>query len=116
MKKRTYFALPLLLLAICVFSCKKDTPNKPELDCIEQYVQTNNLIPYSGQVFLDCTDMVLLFEYEGKDYFMEDNNCADMIAIPFDRDCVPLCQSVEDPILNDFFRNAAYQKIMWYKP
>lgn len=116
MKKFTLFALLMLLLAINLPSCKKSEPNKSEFDCIEQFVQINNFVPYAGQVFLDCTDMVLLFEYDGKDYFIEDNNCADMIAIPFDRDCLPLCQSVEDPILNEFFRTAVYQKIMWFKP
>jgi len=114
MKKLTHRSLPLLLLAISLFSCKKSEPNKPDLDCITNFVLMNNFIPYSGQVFMDCTDMILLYEYEGKDYFVHDNNCADMIAIPIDCDNMLLCQSYDDPIWSDFFRNAVYQRIVGY--
>lgn len=115
MKENILCLLSAFFLTSLIFSCKKVEPILPpqvELDCVEAFVQKNNLIPYSGQVLSDCTDMFLLFEYGGKDYLMHDNNCADMIAIPIDCDSVPLCQSFDDPVLNDFYRNAVYQKIV----
>lgn len=114
MKKNALCLLPLLILAAVFFSCKKTDPIyvKADLDCVEDFVQKNNLVPYTGQTLVDCTDMFLLFAYDGKDYLMHDNNCADMIAIPVDCDSIPLCQSFDDPVLNDFFRDAVYQKIV----
>ena len=102
-----FLALPL------IFACKKTTIELRSV-CVDQYLETQQLIKYDGQD-IGCKFYVTLFELDGKQYFYSDNACADLLSIPEDCDRNPYCASIHAPELTFFFQNAVNKGIVGFK-
>ena len=109
MKKGIFWAfMPVLLLA----ACRKTEHPDPVVDtgdCVSQFIKKHQLKPFTG-VGDDCYFWYGLYAFGGKDWFLLDNPCTDMISIPIDCDGKQLVSSFDDPYLNEFYRNAVFQK------
>ena len=107
--------LPLTLLFLfCLSACRHDPPELT-FSCVDQYIQDHQLIKYTGQE-LGCNFYVRVYTLDGKEYFGEDNPCADMIAIPSDCEGQPYCTSADDPALQYFYQHAEAKNIIGIKP
>jgi hypothetical protein len=67
----------LYFIALCFFalSCKKDNKSNNS-DCVNQFIASNGLTPYTGQV-LDCESRAGHYKLDGIEYFHLDDPCAD---------------------------------------
>ena len=80
--------LTLVLLMSC-FACDEDC--EPQKDCIDKTLAENNMVPYAGQE-LGCNFYLTLFNYDGEQYFLLNNNCIDQVFYPFNCDGTILCE------------------------
>ena len=87
---KTYFLL--LLLFTVNAACREEC--HIEKNCIEKVLEKNNMVRYADQE-VGCKLYLSLFEYKGEQYFMLNNNCADMVSYPFNCNGKKLC---EDPL------------------
>jgi len=108
-------ALVLLLFVLFFAAACKDKKEAAPLNCVEQYLATNQLVKYTGQ-YLGCSFYMMRYELGGKDYFVPGSHCADMIAIPVDCEGDPYCADVECPALLYFYKNAVYEEIVGFRP
>ena len=78
-----------LLIAFAVFSC---SPPETESDiCITNILDELDMESYGGVVEIPCRDYLLWFTYDGSDYFMLENPCADIVLHLWDCDKVDIC-------------------------
>ncbi|MFM9949874.1 MAG: hypothetical protein ACKV1O_18205 [Saprospiraceae bacterium] len=106
-----FFAITLLAL-----SCKKESiqPN-----CVDQFIESRQLIKYTGQT-LNCELFYNLYEFNGKQYYVAGNYCADMASNPVDCDGNFLCPNLGEPgftcpEIEDFFTNAINKGIIGFE-
>jgi len=105
-----FFAIALLAL-----SCKKESI---QLNCVDQFIESRQLTKYTGQS-LGCKTFYSLWEFNGEQYYVAGNHCADMSSNPVDCDGNFLCPSLGEPgsfcpQLEDFFTNAVNKRIVGF--
>jgi len=67
----------------------------PETDsdiCIDDMLERLDMEPYSGVIESECRNYLAWATYDGNDYFMWDNPCADIALHLWDCDKIDLCQ------------------------
>ena len=102
MKHRFILVLVGLFLASCHHDCE------PEKNCVSETLEENNMVPYTGQE-LGCGFFLTLFDFHGKQYFVLNNHCADLIDVsPFDCDGNRLCTEGETEECSSFAEEAEY--------
>ena len=69
--------LNLVFLLVFLFACGKE--ESFQKSCIDHKLEELNMIPYRGQE-LGCNFYLTRYVIRGKDYFLLNNNCADIIA------------------------------------
>ena len=72
--------LIIAVFGFLAFSCADETESN---SCIASTLKRENMIPYTGQD-LGCHAYLTLYVLKGQQYFVRNNNCADMIFQPFD--------------------------------
>ena len=72
------------------------------------------MIPYKGQE-LSCEDHLILYEFEGEQYFQIGNHCADMMFRPFDCNGTYICSEPESEACKNFDQ-AEYKGIVGFVP
>lgn len=79
-----------LLITIAILSC---SPPETESDiCIDNMIGMLDMDHYGGAIENDCAyDYLLWFTYDGDDYFMIENPCADIVLHLWNCDKVDLC-------------------------
>ena len=82
----------LSLLFLCIMTCFacKDKPSLQE--CVANFLAQSEMEAYIGQTWSDCRFFVHLYESGGGHYFMMDNYCMDMAAIPLDCNGERICE------------------------
>ena len=94
----TALAISILLL----MGCSKDSLQS---ECVKSMLKKNDMVAYEGQD-LGCHFFLELYEYNGKQYFLLGNHCADMIAYPTDCNGKKICESGQDAECLAFSQNA----------
>lgn len=100
-----------LILCLCLFTfwgCEKEEVVD---SCIKDTLEEFEMVLYDGQE-IGCHMTLSLFEYKKEDYFMLDNYCADMIAVPIiDCEGNQLCRPEDSETqCQDFYENAVFIK------
>lgn len=104
-----------LIIAVSIIltaSCKKEAAF--ESDCIQAIIEGNGLVAYNGQD-IGCKTFLMLYCFEGNQYFLSGNNYADMLSYPIDCDGNKLCETYDDMKCKEFFANAEFIKIIGFK-
>lgn len=81
--------LPIILFTLLIFSC---SPPESESDlCIDKMIDELDMEHYTGEMSSECQTYLNWFTYDGSDYFMLSNPCADMLLHLFDCEHVDVC-------------------------
>jgi hypothetical protein len=106
MKKLTCIIAFTIILTL---GCKKN--DDIDTDCVKSKIAESGMVVYDGQE-IGCNFFLMLYNYEGEQYFLLGSNCADMISYPVDCNGNNLCDSYNSSNCNDFFDNAEFIKII----
>jgi hypothetical protein len=104
-----FYSLILFTSSIIFFGCNKE--NEVATNCITEILEQTDMVAFEGQD-INCKLFLQLFELENKQYFLYQNNCADMISIPFDCDGNLLCGNYQDEVCLTFYENATLIEIV----
>jgi hypothetical protein len=88
---KTFISFCSILIALV--ACREECHVKK--NCIENVLVEQGMVAYTGQE-LGCSTFLTLYQFNGKQYFMLGNHCADMIAYPFDCDGNKLCETNDE--------------------
>lgn len=78
------------IVITAIISC---SASKTDSDiCIDNMLERLGMEPYSGVIEGECRDYLSWSTYDGDDYFMWDNPCADIALHLWDCDKIDLCQ------------------------
>ena len=106
MKAIHYFSLTAFAMLIsCHETCYV------EKDCIAKILQEYNMVPYDDQE-LGCNSFLVLYKFDGEQYFLVNNHCADMVSYPFDCTGNKLCEIDGSPKCLRFYETAEYIDII----
>lgn len=83
-------------------------------DCLETNLKQNGMARYKGED-LGCKYFLSLYEYQNKQYFMLNNNCADIEINPADCHGNFFCKSGDPKACSRFFDKAKYIGIVGIK-
>lgn len=104
----------ILIIFVFLFSaCDKEEVSCID-DCKDDYLSKHGMVSYSGQE-IGCKTFVSLYEYKNKQYYVLGNHCADMVVYPTDCTGNKLCESGEDNVCKDFYKNAKYIGVVGIK-
>ena len=84
------------------------------LNCVEQVLETNGMVKYEQQE-LGCNTFLELYKFNGQQYFLLNNHCADMVFYPFDCSGNKLCEMEEDQNCIKFYETAEHIGIIGIK-
>src|SRR5688500_7397615 len=102
MKTVLYTSLIIFLLNL-TFSCREECDDNK--NCIEDVLDTNGMVKYGGQE-LGCNTFLELYKFNGQQYFLLNNHCADMIVYPFDCSGNKLCEVEDEQNCINFYETA----------
>lgn len=88
---KNLFLSILFLVLIFGQGCVKDESSIQ--DCTNEFLSSANMIPFSGSEITDCTFFAKLFIYQGKQYYVLNSHCADMVFNPVDCAGNELCNT-----------------------
>ncbi len=89
-----------MIFAGCT-ACKE---NHPE-DCHDKVMLELGMTRYNGEA-IACRTFLKLYKFEGEDYFLLDNFCADMVNYPFDCEGNEICGIGKEPVCQKFSNEA----------
>lgn len=101
--------LPFALYILVAASCSKNEPTPS--DCLKNMLDYYDMVAYEGQE-TGCQFFLMHYQYEGKQYFLYNNACTDMLSYPVDCEKNKLCSEVEISVCDDFYANATYLGIV----
>lgn len=90
--------IAILSIFIIAVACRD---NDSDEGCIKKVLKENEMIAYLGQD-VGCSTFLQLYEYEGEQYFMANNHCADMVFMPFDCEGRAICLDPESEDCQNF--------------
>lgn len=96
------FISVMAISIIVLMGCSKDSVKS---ECVKSMLKKNDMVAYEGQE-LGCHFFLELYEYNGKQYFLLGNSCADMIAYPTDCNGKKICENGQDAECLAFSQNA----------
>ncbi|AKD03680.1 hypothetical protein POKO110462_02405 [Pontibacter korlensis] len=104
-----YPILNLVMIAFLFFSfgCEKEDEVTCKNDCLDSYLKENGMVSYKGEE-LGCKNFLSLYEYQGRQYYVLENHCADVAVAPTDCEGRPLCGSGDEESCSEFYQNAKY--------
>ena len=106
--------IAILLLATVLLGCN-DNDYPSVRSCVNKVLKDNGLEPYTNQE-INCRSFVTLHALPGRQYFLWNNHCADLVTYPFDCEGQTLCEDSESDSCTDFYRNADYVGIVGIAP
>lgn len=95
-----------LLFPLIFFGCSKF--DEAQQQCVEEYLEKYDMIPYRGQE-IGCHQMYsILYEYHGEFYFMMICDCCDMIVTLEDCEGNQHCYFENDtePVCDEYWDNS----------
>jgi len=98
-----------LSVGVAVAGCTKD--HIPEVGCTSSLLEALNMVRYRGQD-IGCKLFVALYIHQGKQYFLLNSHCADMISYPTDCEGNQLCTNGEDTACRSFYEDAVWVGIV----
>ncbi|GHA79527.1 DUF6970 domain-containing protein [Pontibacter akesuensis] len=107
MKTRITTILAFMFFLFLGVSCDKEDDVTCVQDCLETYLEQNEMVPYQGED-PGCKFYLTLYEYKRKQYYVLGNHCADMVVYPTDCNGNKLCEAAGDATCADFYENAKY--------
>ncbi|MFT4741098.1 MAG: hypothetical protein ACJAT1_000568 [Marivirga sp.] len=97
-----------LFLTLIFSSCSDEI----EIErCIQSQLERLQMEPYTGQA-LECHFYLREFAFEGKAYYILDNNCADIAPYPTDCAGDELCKDNDSSLCVNFFEKAQEKGIV----
>ena len=105
-KMRFIFCLTMLI------ACTKG-PDREET-CLKKVLEQERMVAYSGQA-IGCNSFLELYKFDGQQYFVVNNHCADMVILPFDCDGKRLCEKDPDAKGSAFYETAELIRIVGIK-
>lgn len=101
-----------IIFLTMLIACAKG-PDTEET-CLKKVLEQEGMVTYSGQP-IGCNSFLELYKFEGQQYFVVNNHCADMVILPFDCDGKRLCEKDPDPKCSAFDETAELIRVVGIK-
>ena len=106
-------AFPFISILIILSGCTDDTPDSPEIQCIENALNRYEMRPYKGEDVSNCwLDYLVQYKWNDEFYFDWTNECIDVILSPTNCNGDFAVDIYPDSILNRFFDELEWIKIV----
>ncbi|NDK54427.1 DUF6970 domain-containing protein [Pontibacter fetidus] len=102
-------------LLLISFGCGKKEEVTCIDDCMESYLEQNEMVSYKGEE-VGCKFFLSLYEYQNKQYYVLDSHCSDVAINPTDCNGNTLCETGNEKECNEFFKKTKYIGIVGIKP